>query len=286
MPGEPRASQSHAGRASRDAILAHNARAWDRLAEAEAALARPAADDAFSDPRAWLGGGGPDGRPWIPARLDGLEVLCLAAGGGKHGPLYAAAGARVTVVDVSPAMLELDRQVARERKLDLAIVQGSMDDLSMFAPGRFDLVIHPVSTCYLPEVSRVFREVARVTRAGGTYVSQHKSPASLQATLDLNAAGRYELLHPQAAGVPLPPEPPSRLREPGTQEFVHSLTAILGGICSAGFHIEDFFEPDHAKSGAAAGSFAHRAAFLPPYVRVLARRSRGGPGGAGLMLVE
>lgn len=286
MPPDQRVSRTSDRRASRDAILAHNARAWDRLAEAEAALARPAVDEAFSDPRGWLGGGGPDGRPWIPSRLDGLEVLCLAAGGGKHGPLYAAAGGRVTVIDLSPAMLELDRAVACERKLDLEIVQGSMDDLSMFAAGRFDLVIHPVSTCYLPEVSRVFREVARVTRAGGTYVSQHKSPTSLQATRDLGASGRYELLHPQSEGVALPPEPPSRLREPGTQEFVHSLTAILGGICRAGFQIEDVFEPDHTEPAAVAGSFAHRAAFLPPYVRVLARRSRGGTSGSGLVLVE
>jgi len=131
----------------REAALACNARAWDRLATAQAALARPAVDEAFDDPRRWLGSGGPTGRPWLPARLDGLELLCLAAGGGKHGPLYAAAGARVTVVDLSPAMLALDREVAAERRLDWEIVQTSMDDLRMFATARIDLVIHPVSTC-------------------------------------------------------------------------------------------------------------------------------------------
>ena len=166
---------------SRDAVLDHNARAWDRLAEGRTALANPAADEAFGDPRAWLGSGGAAGRPWLPERLDGLHVLCLAAGGGKHGPLYAAAGAKVTVLDVSRAMLELDRQVARERKVDLEILQGSMDDLSMLAGGRFDLVIHPVSTCYVPDVARVFREVARVTRPGGLYVSQHKSAGGRRA---------------------------------------------------------------------------------------------------------
>ena len=256
----------------RAAALDHNARAWDRLAEAGAALARPAVDAAFADPRGWLGGGAA-GRPWLPERLDGLEVLCLAAGGGKHGPLYAAAGARVTVVDLSPAMLVLDRQVARERKIDLEILQGSMDDLSMLGAGRFDLVIHPVSTCYLPDVGRVFREVARVTKPGGLYVSQHKSPASLQAGLLPGAAGRYELIHPLGLTAPLPAEPPSRLREAGTQEFVHSLSALLGGICAAGFAIEDMCEPDHRQPGAAAGSFAHRAEFLPPYLRILARRT-------------
>lgn len=44
-------------------------------------------------------------------------------------------------------MLALDRAVAHERELDMALVQTSMDDLGMFVAGRFDLVIHPVSTC-------------------------------------------------------------------------------------------------------------------------------------------
>jgi len=261
------------GPARREAVLSHNARAWDRLAAGSVPLARPATGAAFGGPRHWLGGGVPDGgRPWLPASLAGLEVLCLAAGGGKHGPLYAAAGARVTVLDLSAAMLELDRQVARERGVHLELVQGSMDNLAMLAAGRFDLVIHPVSTCFLPEVAPVFAAVARVTRAGGLYVSQHKSPASLQAAVHPNAAGRYELVHALARREPLPPEPPSRLREAGTQEFIHSLTALLGGICGAGFAIEDVHEPEHAEPASARGSFAHRAAYVPPYLRILARR--------------
>ncbi len=258
----------------RDAIVAHNARAWDRLADKGAVLARPAADEAFDDARGWLGSGGPIGRTsWLPARLAGLEVLCLAAGGGKHGPLYAAAGANVTVVDLSPAMLELDRLVARERGIDLEVVQGSMDDLRMLGLNRFDLVIHPVSTCYLPGVAAVFASVAMVTRPGGIYVSQHKSPSSLQASLVPNPAGRYEVVHSIDRRKPLPPESPTRLRESGTQEFIHSLSAILGGICQAGFVIEDVYEPDQAEPKASAGAFGHRASFVPPYIRVLARRT-------------
>jgi hypothetical protein len=61
-------------------------------------------------------------------------------------------------------------------------------------------------------------------------------------------------------------------REPGTQEFFHGLSALVGGICGAGFVIEDLCEPDHTRPGAEPGSFADRAAFLPPYLRILARR--------------
>ena len=257
--------------------LRKNAAAWDRLASSGQPLAQPAADAAFANPRQWLGSGGPPGRPWLPESLVGLEILCLAAGGGKHGPLYAAAGGRVTVVDLSAAMLELDRQVARERRIDLELVKTSMDDLSMFPDKRFDLIIQPVSTCYLQTVRHLLAEVARVCRPGGRYLSQHKSPPSLQASLHPNAAGHYEVLQPQvltgaADRRPLPAASPSRLRETGTDEFVHSLTDLLGGICAAGFAIDDFFEPAEADDFAMAGSYEHRATYLPPYLRVLSRR--------------
>src|SRR6185503_6285232 len=138
---------------------AHNRRAWDEMAAKGQRFTRAAADDDFANPLATV-----DQVGWLGADIRGKRLLCLAAGGGKHGPLYAAAGAVVTVLDLSPAMLELDRQVATERRLALRTIEGSMDDLSMLAAGEFEIVIHPVSTCYLPQIAPVYREVARVTR--------------------------------------------------------------------------------------------------------------------------
>ena len=84
-----------------------------------------------------------DGLGWLEGDITRQRFLCLAAGGGRQGPLYAAAGACVTVVDISAGMLELDRRVAAERGLQLRLVQSSMEDLSMFAEGEFDVVIAP-----------------------------------------------------------------------------------------------------------------------------------------------
>lgn len=50
----------------------------------------------FPVPSEWLGD------------LKGKEVLCLAGAGGLQGPLLAAAGAKVTVLDLSGKMLEKD----------------------------------------------------------------------------------------------------------------------------------------------------------------------------------
>ena len=61
-------------------------------------------------------------------------------------------------------------------------------------------------------------------------------------------------------------------REPGAVEFVHTLDALLGGLCAAGFVIEDLAEPPRADALAPPGTAGHRAWFLPPYLKVKARR--------------
>ena len=156
----------------------HNRRAWDNRARRGERFTQPAPDADFADPLAKV-----DSLGWLGGNIQGRPLLCLGAGGGKHSVLYAAAGAVVTVVDISPAMLELDREVAAARGLAVRTVEASMEDLGPLANEEFDFVIHPVSTCYVPEVRPVFREVARVTRPQGIYISQHKSPTSLQTCL-------------------------------------------------------------------------------------------------------
>ena len=66
---------------------------------------------------------------------------------------------------------------------------------------------------------------------------------------------------------------------------MHSLSALIGGICAAGFVIEDVCEPDHARPNAPIGTFAHRAAYLPPYLRVLARRHQNAAATPGVVVV-
>ena len=59
-----------------------------------------------------------------------------------------------------------------------------------------------------------------------------------------------------------------RLRETGAVEYLHRWEQIIGGICRAGFVVEDLIEPVHAKRDAAVNSFADRATFIAPYVRI------------------
>jgi SAM-dependent methyltransferase len=217
---------------------------------------------------------------WLGGNVQGQRLLCLAAGGGKHSVLFAAAGAEVTVVDLSPRMLELDRQLASQRGLRIRTVESSMEDLSMFGEGAFDAVLQPVSTCYVPDLMLVYREIARVTCPGGLYISQHKQPACLQAEVLPSAKG-YQLTEPYYRSGPLPPVLEGSLhREAGTVEFLHRWEELIGGLCRSGFVVEDLLEPRHADLLAAPGTFPHRSSYLPPFVTFKARRVAAGPASA------
>jgi hypothetical protein len=108
--------------------------------------------------------------------------------------------------------------------------------------------------------------------AGGLYISQHKSPISMQAEVKPGSNGHYELTEPYYRTGPLNPVVGSPHREPGTLEYLHRWEDLLGGLCRAGFAIEDLLEPCHAKLDAEPGSFAERSQYVAPYVRIKARR--------------
>ena len=202
-------------------------------------FARVATPEELADPRAAL-----DARGWLPAEMAGQRVLCLAAGGGWQGPLFAALGCRVTVVDLSEEMLSLDRrEAARHGFADrLTCVRADMAALPALPGGPFDVAHQPVSACYVPDLSAVYAGVAKALRVGGLYVVQHKQPASLQCLGPLFNGG-YRLAAEYARGRGgsnrrLPdPDPHARaagLREAGCAEYLHPWSELVGGLCRAG----------------------------------------------------
>jgi ubiquinone/menaquinone biosynthesis C-methylase UbiE len=248
-------------------VREQNRRAWDERVRRQAPHTESASRQELENPFTII-----DDCGWLGGNVRGKRVLCLAAGGGKHSALFAAAGAIVTVVDLSPAMLERDRRRAAELGFTIRAIEASMDDLSPLTEDQFEVVIQPVSTCYVPELMAVYREVARVTMAGGIYISQHKQPAMLQAGLVPGPQG-YTVSEPYYRSGPLPPVlTECQHREVGTVEYLHRLQELIGGMCRSGFVIEDLVEPRHGQLTAEPGTFAHRSQYLPPFLTLKARR--------------
>lgn len=181
---------------------------------------------------------------WFPP-LPGADVLCLASGGGQQAPVLAAAGAKVTVFDNSPAQLKQDQLVAEREALPLRTVEGDAADLSMFPASSFDLVFNPVSTVFMADVRAVWRECARVLRPGGILMTGSMNPVHYIFDLYKMDEGVLEVTHqiPYSDLTSLPKEDLDEQVEKGLPvEFGHSLTDLLGGQLDAGFVITDLYE--------------------------------------------
>ena len=104
------------------------------------------------------------GREWVCSRAYG-EVLEIAAGTGRNLPFYGD-DARLTAVELSPAMLEIARRRADDlgREADLRV--GDAQDLP-FPDARFDTVVCTLGLCTIPDHRRAVHEAARVLKPGG-----------------------------------------------------------------------------------------------------------------------
>lgn len=207
-------------------------------------------------------------RAWWP-ELAGCRVLALASGGGQQGPILAAAGARVTVFDNSPRQLEADRTVAEREGLELGAVQGDMQDLSCFADGAFELVVHPVSNCFVPDVRAVWREAFRVLAPGGILLAGFINPVVFAVDPELEAQGIVQLRYPLPYSdlTSLTEAERRRYTDPGEPlAFGHTLEDQLGGQLDAGFELQGLYEDRQGPEGGA----IHR--FLSGYMATRARR--------------
>ncbi len=181
---------------------------------------------------------------WFPD-LNGCDLLGLACGGGQQGPLFAAAGATVTIFDNSPAQLGRDREVADREGLDIVTVQGNMADLSVFDDASFDLVFNPCSVVFAPDVTPIWQECARVLRPGGVLMTGVTNPALFLFDYEKSQRGELAVRHriPYADPTDLTPaELQKFLDEREALVFGHSLDSLIGGQLRAGLQLVGFFE--------------------------------------------
>jgi SAM-dependent methyltransferase len=230
-------------------IREHNRIAWDKNVEWGNEWTIPVSSEAVAAARQgrweiYLTPTKPVPQAWFPD-LQGCNVLCLASGGGQQGPILAAAGANVTVFDNSPRQLAQDRFVAGRDGLEITTVEGDMTDLSVFPDGSFDLIVHPVSNLFVPDVRPVWKEAFRVLRHGGTLLSGFNNPVVYMFDYELYERGLLEVRHalPYSDADSLSEEERRRYLEEGEfLEFSHTLEDQIGGQIDVGFLITGLYE--------------------------------------------
>lgn len=153
---------------------------------------------------------------------EGLKVLDLGCGTGRHALWLAGAGAQVTAVDFSPGMLaEAERKPGAET---VRFLPHDLHEPLPFPSATFELVVSGLVLEHLADLDGVFAEAYRVLKPGGRAVVSAMHPEMF--------------LHGVQA----------RFTDPETGEKVqpgslpHTLEAFLTAAAGAGFRVHKVSE--------------------------------------------
>ena len=105
----------------------------------------------------------------------GDRWLDLACGTGAIAERAAEAGARVTGLDLAPALIETAKERAAELGLEIEYVVGDVERLAL-ADASFDKVSSTCGIMFAPDHEAAARELARVTARGGRIALANWTP--------------------------------------------------------------------------------------------------------------
>jgi SAM-dependent methyltransferase len=185
---------------------------------------------------------------WLP-ELKNKNILLLAGAGGQQGPLLACLGAHVTVFDISAEQLRKDEAISQDFELSLTTVQGSMSDLSLLSDNGFDLIINPLSNCFVENLEPVWSECHRVLSSSGELIYSFLNPNVYLYDFEKKNRGEFVVKYSL---------PYSDLNSLNTQEkeryfaaecpleFGHTLESQIGTLLNKGFCLTGLYEDyDH-----------------------------------------
>ncbi|HZW50108.1 MAG TPA: class I SAM-dependent methyltransferase [Bacillota bacterium] len=180
---------------------------------------------------------------WFTGR--GKRLLGLASGGGQQGPVLAAHGYEVTIMDYSEKQLESEKMVAERENYQIKTIRADMTEKFPFEDACFDIIFSPVSNCYIEELTNLWQECYRVLRKGGALMVGYTNPImyvfsdedvweSETAPLACKYSLPYNSRELEKQGVRLDPY--------YGYQFSHTLQTQIRGQLQAGFVIHDFYE--------------------------------------------
>jgi SAM-dependent methyltransferase len=260
-----------------DGLIDYNKARWEELARANVEYSQPYLHLDATSARAVVDQHG------ILGDVAGRKVLCLASGGGQQSAAFGLLGAQVTVLDLSETQLHRDRVAADHYGLDVRIIQGDMRDLSALPSDEFDVVWQSYSINFIPDVTPVFQEVARVIRPAGRYYLQFANPFT-HFSLDEDAwdGKGYPLkyhyvdgqevtgLNPNWRYWDVRTEEGKRVKVKSPREFRHTLGTVINGLSREGFAILGAWEDDSGDPDAKPGTWEHFTSIAPPWLSLWA----------------
>ncbi|MFU0824241.1 class I SAM-dependent methyltransferase [Clostridium sp.] len=176
-------------------------------------------------------------KDWFCEMKD-AKVLGLASGGGQQMPIFAALGAKCTVLDYSEKQLLKEKEVAERENYEIKVVKADMTNPLPFEDESFDLIFHPVSNCYIEDVLPVWKECYRVLKKGGILL------AGLDNGINYIFDDEEKMV---IRKLPFNPLKDKQLYEESIKkdwgiQFSHTIEEQIGGQLRAGFVLTDIYQ--------------------------------------------
>lgn len=180
-------------------------------------------------------------KDWF-CKMQGAKILGLASGGGQQMPIFAALGAKCTVLDYSNAQINSERLVAQREGYEIDIVQADMTKPLPFPDESFDLIFHPVSNCYVEDVYPIWKECFRVLRRGGILLAGLDNGINFVFDDDQKTF-KYKLPYNPLADEELYRK---SIENGWGIQFSHTIEEQIGGQLKAGFILKDIYQDTDA----------------------------------------
>ena len=235
---------------------------WDRAAQAYEAGAQLPTDVAHYGPDI-----GTEADFRLLGDLKGKRVLELGCGGAQNSIAFAKQGAIAIGVDVSSEMLALARRLCEQEEVRVELRQGDMADLAFVRADSVDLVFSAYAFGFVEDLNRVFRQVHRVLRTGGSLVFSLPHPS-------------YHLIEPDHPDQPLLvrrsyfDHAPIELDRHGVRfsEHHHTISDLHTALVRASYQVDTILEPEPTASGPRSQQWQEASLYVPRTLVVRARK--------------
>lgn len=176
-------------------------------------------------------------KKWF-CEIKGANILGLASGGGQQMPIFAALGAKCTVLDNSEKQLLSEIKVAKREKYHINTIKADMTESLPFEDESFDLIFHPVANCYIEDIVSVWKECYRVLKKGGILLAGFDNGFNYIFNDD-----ETKIVNK----LPFNPLKDKKIYEESMRndwgiQFSHTIEEQIGGQLKAGFILTDIYQ--------------------------------------------
>ncbi len=173
----------------------------------------------------------------MPKLLDSIprkhaKILDAGGGTGNLASDLAKRGHKVTLIDALPDMLAIARRRAAETPFE--VVEGNIEDLSIFKPASFDAIVCTQVLNFCPDLARAFKQFARVLKPSGVLFADIDNAYRWAAVEALNG-------HIDNARAIVVEQRDAAMNIIGTGYFFHTDANLRTALNKAGFALQDIW---------------------------------------------